>query len=100
MIYIGYQITPVPGKLNDVLNANKQLREIAEANGARQVGGFQVTLGPDSGSLVYIVAYPDADAYLAAGKALADSAATKQLEACTASQSSSALQPLPDSALQ
>lgn len=100
MIYIGYQVAAVPGKLNDLLGAHKQAKEIAEAAGARQIGAFRVSLGPDAGSLFYIVGYEDADAYLATEKALAQSVAMQQAQAWIASSSSAALQPLPESALQ
>ena len=100
MIYVGYQVTPVPGKLNDVLAVHKQAKEISEACGAQQIGGFQITLGQDARSLFYLVAYRDSDAFIAVTKALEDSAAMKQADAWIASSSSAVLQPLPGSALQ
>jgi hypothetical protein len=100
MIYVGYQVTPVPGKLDDLLTAYAQVKEIAEANGAKQIGGFTVALGPDAGSVLYIVAYQDADAYNAVGKALASSDVMKRAQSLIATASSAALRPLPDSRLQ
>lgn len=100
MIYLGYQVTPVPGKLNDLLAAYKDAKDISEAHGATQVGGFQITLGPDAGSLFYIVAYRDADAFAAVTQALGASLVMQRAEECVASASSAVLQPLPNSSLQ
>ena len=100
MIYIGYQITPVPGKLNELLERIAGARKIAESHGAKQIGGFQISIGPSTGSLFYIVGYKDAETYRAVGKAINDSADMKQALALTASSSSAALQPLPGSPIQ
>ena len=66
----------------------------------RQVAAFEVALGQAPGSLIYIVGYEDADSYLAATKALADSVVWKQAEALITSAESAVLQPLPDSRIQ
>lgn len=100
MFYIGYQSTPVPGKAEELKACQRQLREIAEANGAKQVAAFQVTLGQAPGSTIYIVSYEDDDAYMASMKALMDSVAWKQAEPLIASAESAVLQPLPDSRIQ
>ena len=98
MIYVGYQATPVPGKLDELLTAHRQAKDIAEANGASQIGAFQVAIGPDAGSLFYIVGYKDVDAYAAVDQALADT--MKQAAPFIASSSSAVLKPLPESGLQ
>jgi hypothetical protein len=100
MIYVGYQATPVSGKLQELKACHKQLRDIAETNGARQVAGFEVTLGQAPGSLVYIVAYDDADCYVASTNALAQAAAWQEAEGLIASSNSAVLQPLPYSQIQ
>ena len=59
-----------------------------------------MTLGPDQGSLFYIVGYEDEQAYLNTMKALADSGYTRDVEPLVASSSSSVLQLLPEAARQ
>jgi hypothetical protein len=100
MLYIGNQIAPVPGKLDELTKVFANGRTIAEANGAQLIGGFQVTLGPDQGNLVYIVGYADDDAFLRAGKALADAGFNRQIEPLVARSSSWVLELLPEAALQ
>lgn len=100
MFYVGYQSVPVPGKAEELKAYHRQLREIAEAHGVRQVAAFEVSLGQAPGSLIYIVGYEDADSYMAATKALADSAAWKQAAGLIASAESAVLRPLPDSRIQ
>src|SRR6516162_8487532 len=63
MFYIGYQMTPVPGKLDELKSRTSRLKEIATSHGAKQIAGFEVAVGPNQGSLFYIVGYKDADAY-------------------------------------
>ena len=99
-LYIGILITPVPGMTDALVATSSTARQIAEANGARPVGAFQVTLGPNQGSLIYIVGYEDDQAYLNTMKALADSGYTREVEPLIASSSSSVLQMLPEAALQ
>lgn len=100
MIYVGFQATPVPGKGEELKSYHKQLREIAQSHGARQIAGFEVALGQALGSLIYIVAYEDGDAYLASTKAVAESAAWEKALALVASSESAVLAPLPDSQIQ
>ena len=99
-LYIGLLITPVPGMTDALLATSSTARQIAEANGARPVGAFQVTLGPNQGSLIYIVGYEDDRAYLKTMEALADSGYTREVEPLIASSASSVLQLLPEAALQ
>lgn len=99
-LYIGMLITPVPGMAEALLTTTSSARQIAEANGARPVAGFQVSLGPNQGSLIYIVGYDDDQAYLKTTKALADSGYTHEVEPLIASSSSSVLEMLPEAALQ
>ena len=99
MFYIGYQLTPVPGKLDELKAKISHLKGISESHGAKTIGGFEVAVGPNQGSLFYIVGYKDADAYAAAGKALNDKGDFKQALALIASSASAVLQPLSDSAI-
>ena len=104
MIYFGYQITPVPGKRDALIDANARFKKIIESHGGRAVGSFRVSLGQGDGDLIYFLAYNDMAAATAAGEALeADSdyqALVKETQPMTAAVNSALLQPLPDSALQ
>jgi hypothetical protein len=95
MIYIAHQITPVSGKLDELLERASRMTEVLKSHGEKQIGGFVVSLGQSVGSLVYIVAYENADAYAAVQKAMSESADFKQIGVLIASSSSAALQPLP-----
>lgn len=99
-LYIGILITPVPGMAEAFLAMTSSARQVAEANGARPLAGFQVSLGPNQGSLFYIVGYEDDQAYLNTRKALADSGYNREVEPLIASSSSSVLQLLPEAAIQ
>jgi len=104
MIYFGYQITPVPGKRNALIEANSRFKKIIESKGGKSVGSFRVTLGQGDGNLIYFLAYEDMAAATAAGEALEkDSdyqALVAETETLTSSVTSAILAPLPDSALQ
>jgi hypothetical protein len=100
MIYVAYHMTAVPGKLDELMERTSRLKEIAESRGAKQLGGFHVSLGQNVGSLLYIVSYENADTYGAVAEALSQSADFKQAVAVTASSESAVLQPLPGSPIQ
>jgi hypothetical protein len=100
MIYIAHQLTPVPGKIEELLSKASRLTEVLKSHGEKQIAGFVVGLGQNVGSLVYIVSYDDAAAYQACQKAMMDTPDFKQLNGLIASSSSAALQPLPGWPLQ
>ena len=104
MIYFGYQVTPVPGKRNALIEANARFKKIIESQGGRAVGSFRVSLGQGDGDLIYLLAYEDMAAATAAGEKLENDsdyqALVRQTEPLTASVTSALLQPLPDSELQ
>jgi maltose-binding protein MalE len=104
MIYFGYQITPVPGKRDKLIEANGRFKKIVESHGGRAVGSFRVSLGQGDGNLIYFLAYDDMAKATAAGEALENDsdyqALVKETESLIASVTSALLQPLPDSALQ
>jgi len=103
MIYFGYQVTPVPGKRDALIETNGRFKKILESVGAKLIGSFQVGLGQGDGTLVYILAYEDMTAATAAWKKLEKDAeyqsVVKQTEAMTASVNSGLLLPLPNSPL-
>jgi hypothetical protein len=95
MIYIAHQLTPVPGKTEELLTKASGLTAVLKSHGEKQIAGFVVGLGQSVGSLIYIVAYENAAAYEACQKAMMDTPDFKQLNGLIASSSSAALQPLP-----
>jgi len=99
-LYIGMLITPVPGMAEVLVAMNSSARHIVESHGARVIGRFQVALGPNQGSLLYIVGYEDDQAYLDSTKALADTGYAHEVEPLIASSLSCVLQMLPEAALQ
>lgn len=103
MIYFGYQISPVPGKREALIETNACFKKIIESHGGRAVGSFRVALGQGEGDLIYLIAYDDMAASTAAGEALENDsdyqALVREEEPMTASVTSALLQPLPDSAL-
>ena len=41
MVYFGYQITPVPGKRDALIQANGRFRKIIESHGGQADSGLQ-----------------------------------------------------------
>ena len=99
MFFIANQITPAPGKAGDLRKLAAHATEIAKANGESLIGGFQVAMGQDVGSLVYFTAYKDGAAYQAAMKAVGESGDAEKVGSLIASSATIVLQPLPDSPL-
>jgi hypothetical protein len=103
MIYFGYQVTPVAGKRDALIETSARFKKIIESVGGKEIGSFRVGLGQGDGDLVSILAYEDMTAATAAWKKLEkDSeyqALVKQIEPMTASVTSGLLLPLPNSAL-
>ena len=103
MIYFGYQVSPVPGKREALIETNGRFKKIFESVGGKEIGSFRVGLGQGEGNLVYILAYEDMTAATAAWKKLEkDSeyqALVQQTEQMTASVTSGLLFPLPNSAI-
>jgi hypothetical protein len=95
MIYVAHQITPMPGKTGELIEAASRMTESLRSHGEKQIGGFVVSLGQSVGSLIYIVAYEDAAAYAAVQKAMNDSTDFKNIGSLIISTSSAVLQPLP-----
>lgn len=100
MIYVAYQMTAVPGKAAELAEAISSASRLSESYGVKQVAGFRVALGNDVGSLVYIVAFKDAEAYAAMEHAMNESPDIRRAVAITASSLSAVLEPLPGSPLQ
>jgi hypothetical protein len=103
MIYFAYQVTPVPGKRDALIETTARFKKIIESVGGKEIGSFRVGLGQGDGNLGYILAYEDMKAADAAGTKLEkDSeykALLKQIEPMIASVTSNVLFPLPNSAL-
>jgi hypothetical protein len=103
MIYFGYQVTPVPGKRDALIETSARFRKIIESVGGKEIGSFRVALGQGDGNLVSILAYEDMTAATAAWKKLEKDSEyqdlLKQTEQMTAAVTSGLLLPLPNSAL-
>jgi hypothetical protein len=103
MIYFAYQVTPVAGKRDALIETNGRFKKIFESVGGKEIGSFRVGLGQGEGTLVYFLAYEDMTAATEAWKKLEkDSeyqALVKQTDPMTASVTSGLLLPLPNSPL-
>jgi len=103
MIYFGYQVTPVAGKRDALIETNGRFKKVIESVGGKEIGSFRVGLGQGDGTLVYILAYEDMVAATQAWKKLEKDSEyqslVKQIEPMTASVTSGLLLPLPNSSL-
>lgn len=104
MVYFGYQVSPAPGKRDDLIEANARFKKVIESHGGKAIASFQVAIGQGDGDLIYLIAYDDLAAAGAAGEALENDPDYQAIRSATepmiASVSSSFLQPLPESGLQ
>jgi hypothetical protein len=65
-IYVGTQVVPTPGNLQNLLAQGERYNKLMEKLGAKPVGGWTITLGQGQGTLALLVSYPDLAAYQAA----------------------------------
>ncbi|MEE8345809.1 MAG: NIPSNAP family protein [Dehalococcoidia bacterium] len=65
-IYVGTQVVPTPGNLQNLLALGERYNKLIEKIGGKPVGGWTITLGQGQGTLALLVSYPDLAAYQAA----------------------------------
>ncbi len=65
-IYVGTQVIPTPGNLQNLLAQGDAVNKALENLGGKVVGTWQITLGEGLGTLALLVSYPDLAAYQAA----------------------------------
>ncbi len=65
-IYVGTQVIPTPGNLQNLLALGQRYNKLVEKIGGKPVGGWTITLGEGQGTLALLVSYPDLAAYQAA----------------------------------
>ena len=65
-IYVGTQVIPAPGNLQNLLAQGDRVNKLIEKIGGKPVGNWQITLGEGQGTLALLVSYPDLAAYQAA----------------------------------
>ena len=65
-IYVGTQLIPTPGALQNFLEAGDAVNKAIENLGGKVVGNWQITLGEGQGTLAFLISYPDLAAYQAA----------------------------------
>jgi hypothetical protein len=101
MVYFGHQVSPAPGKRDDLVDANTRFNNVIETHGGKAIASFQVAIGQGDGNLIYLIAHDDMAAASAAGEALENDPGYQAIRKATApmiaSVSSSLLQPLPES---
>ncbi len=64
-IYVGTQVIPTPGNLQNLLAQGDAVNKAIENLGGKVVGTWQITLGEGVGTLALLVSYPDLAAYQA-----------------------------------
>jgi hypothetical protein len=45
MVYFGYQVSPAPGKRDDLIEANARFKKVIESHGGKAIASFQVAIG-------------------------------------------------------
>ncbi len=103
-IYVGTQVVPTPGNLQNLLALGERYNKLIEKIGGKPVGGWTITLGQGQGTLALLVSYPDLAAYQAATQQSQTDPDFQQFIAETgpmvASMNSAVYTPAPTSALQ
>ncbi len=64
-IYVGTQVIPTPGNLQNLLAQGNAVNNAIENLGGKVVDTWQITLGEGVGTLALLVSYPDLAAYQA-----------------------------------
>ena len=64
-IYVGTQVIPTPGNLQNLLAQGDAVNKAIENLGGKVVGNWQITLGEGQGTLALLISYPDLAAYQA-----------------------------------
>ncbi len=103
-IYIGTQVIPTPGNLQNLLAQGDAVNKAIESLGGCVCGTWQITLGEGVGTLALLVSYPDLAAYQAATqKAQTDPTWQKMLadfDPMIAGMNSAIYTPTPNSPMQ
>ena len=103
-IYVGTQVIPTPGNLQNLLAQGGAVNKAIESLGGKVVGNWQIAVGQGQGTLALLVSYPDMVAYQAATqKAQTDPTWQKMISSLgpmIAGLNSSVYAPTPNSPMQ
>ncbi len=65
-IYVGTQVIPTPGNLQNLLAQGDRYNKLVEKIGGKVVGGWTVSIGEGQGTLALLSSWPDLATYQSA----------------------------------